>query len=61
MILDNEEHRTFLLGAISSAQASGPISELEKLVAIARGVREAVESATIAPSARELAGDNLHN
>lgn len=58
MTLDNEEHRQFLLNAISAASVQGTLEQLRPFVALASEVESAVKSAAII---EPLAGDDLHS
>jgi hypothetical protein len=58
MTLDKEEHRQLLLNCLSSAQVSGPIVEVERVVAAVAEIRRAVEGASVLPP---LAGEDTHS
>lgn len=57
MTLDKEEHRQFILNAISAAPVQGNLDQLRAFVALADAVETAVKSATIV---KPLACDDLH-
>ena len=48
MTLDKEEHREFLLNAVSSALVQGRLPELRQFVAVADEIEAALLGATIA-------------
>lgn len=57
MILDKEEHRSFLLNALAAASVQGRLPELREFVKVAEELETAIKNAAIlAP----LAADNLH-
>jgi hypothetical protein len=58
MTLDKEEHRQLLLNCLSSAQVSGPIADIEPIVAAVAEIRRAVEGAAVQPP---LAGEDTHS
>jgi len=57
MTLDKEEHRQFLLNAISAASVQGNLEQLRAFVSVADAIESAIKAAEVlAP----LAGDDLH-